>query len=678
MKRTLLLLGLASSLVGFSFGQTASMPPQTGTFDGATRGYYFTAPVDFTITGVKALNQTGGSNAFQNFEIVRFNGGTPPPGFPTVTNAFTQLANGLDLNAAAFEPVTVEVSAGDVIGIYGNTTDVAGDTDGQNSYAAAPATTTIAGNTVDLFRSGMQSHLGSATTTAMADIWGSPVGPINRIEFTYSCTTPRCAETTYFNNNGGSPGGVVYFDLEVSGNRTITGLDTNFNQPAGTPVGMTVYTTPGTYVGVENNSVAWTIAANDNGLALAAGEGAATRIDFDIPLDLAPGNYGIALVAENAGHSYTNGTGSNQLAFSCNGALTMTLGAAQNVPFVGAPFTPRVWNGRLCEGYSAPETAAMPPQSGTFDGNTRGYFFTAPTSFTMTGVKVLNQNGVFNPIQNYAVMRFDGNTPPPALPMTTNAFTQLAVGLDLDSSGFVPVNIPITAGDVIGVFGNTMPAAGGGIGFNSYGNSAPNTTTIGGQVVELERLGMQFNLGSGGVPGAQDLWTAGGGNITRIEFTYQVGNGEFETFCAPAVPNSTGQPTLLTGSKGSGVGSDLHLEATQGPPAQFGYFLMGTLGSDPGIPVGNGRLCVAGSSGPLQPDGYHTELPGPLQWRRSPAEPGGYGDLNRWLGLRRSPCHALGGQPDGGSRKHLDFPALAPRSGRQFELFEWPARDLLK
>ena len=64
-------------------------------------------------------------------------------------------------------------------------------------------------------------------------------------------------------------------------------------------------------------------------------------------------------------------------------------------------------------------------------------------------------------------------------------------------------------------------------------------------------------------------------------------------FCDPASNNSTGSPTVLAGSFGSGVGSGLHLEATQGPPTQLGYFLVGTWSAEPGSPLGQGNLCLA-------------------------------------------------------------------------------------
>ncbi|MFT4648785.1 MAG: hypothetical protein ACI9X4_002017 [Glaciecola sp.] len=68
------------------------------------------------------------------------------------------------------------------------------------------------------------------------------------------------------------------------------------------------------------------------------------------------------------------------------------------------------------------------------------------------------------------------------------------------------------------------------------------------------------------------------------------------TFCDPADLNSTGVPTELSSSAGSGVGIAVHLEATQGPANQFGYFLIGTGTVEPGLPISQGHLCLALSS----------------------------------------------------------------------------------
>ncbi len=70
------------------------------------------------------------------------------------------------------------------------------------------------------------------------------------------------------------------------------------------------------------------------------------------------------------------------------------------------------------------------------------------------------------------------------------------------------------------------------------------------------------------------------------------------SFCDPNNANSTGASTTLSGymlTRGGIAGgmSDLHLECTNGGASMLGYFLVGDLASDPGIPISDGMLCVA-------------------------------------------------------------------------------------
>ncbi|MEZ6005125.1 MAG: hypothetical protein R3F33_13155 [Planctomycetota bacterium] len=107
------------------------------------------------------------------------------------------------------------------------------------------------------------------------------------------------------------------------------------------------------------------------------------------------------------------------------------------------------------------------------------------------------------------------------------------------------------------------------------------TNTTGGDVNCV--LEVNVWTGSSSDCNVYDLILSGAGNC---------GGGNFFTYCDPADVNSTGSPAVLAGSFGTGIGSDLHLEATSGPALEFGYILVGTGYSDPGITLPQGgRLC---------------------------------------------------------------------------------------
>lgn len=183
-------LGVVASVAmaaATAVAQVATMPPHVTTFTGNTRGYYFTSPVAMTMTGIQVLLPPGNSNQFMNFAVVHFTGNVPPPAFPATTNSFTQLALGFDAPQGAMAPINVAVNAGDVIGVYGNTTAGQGTSPGTNSYGNGSLGTMIDGNLVTLNRSGMQFHLGAGTSPGgMHDIWSEPASTnITRIEFEY-------------------------------------------------------------------------------------------------------------------------------------------------------------------------------------------------------------------------------------------------------------------------------------------------------------------------------------------------------------------------------------------------------------------------------------------------------------------------------------------------------------
>lgn len=148
----------------------------------------------------------------------------------------------------------------------------------------------------------------------------------------------------------------------------------------------------------------------------------------------------------------------------------------------------------------------LPPHASVFTGNVRGYWFTAPIDFTITGLDIpVEVSG----LQNIAVVRFSAT--PPLYATTTNSFTTLFLTQNDPTVGVISVNIPIAAGDIIGILGQAGTN-------NSYG-TANYATTIGGQPVTLARLGMQYPLGT---TAPQDLWTEASGSISRVEMYYTV------------------------------------------------------------------------------------------------------------------------------------------------------------
>lgn len=64
-------------------------------------------------------------------------------------------------------------------------------------------------------------------------------------------------------------------------------------------------------------------------------------------------------------------------------------------------------------------------------------------------------------------------------------------------------------------------------------------------------------------------------------------------FCDPNEVNSTGFSTQISACMPGAGESGLHLEGFNGPPTNFGYFLVGTGVNDPGVVISEGRMCLA-------------------------------------------------------------------------------------
>ena len=141
-------------------------------------------------------------------------------------------------------------------------------------------------------------------------------------------------------------------------------------------------------------------------------------------------------------------------------------------------------------------------QTGTFTGHTRGFWFTAPTDFTITGLGLPTDAST----ENFDVAVLLLNATPPTFSSTTNNFTLLHLSRDIAGSALVTTDIDIQAGDIIGVLGSR-----GSNSTNSY-RSGPYLSSILGFDVTLSRFGMQFDLRS---TNPQNVWTESGA-ISRV------------------------------------------------------------------------------------------------------------------------------------------------------------------
>jgi hypothetical protein len=168
--------------------------------------------------------------------------------------------------------------------------------------------------------------------------------------------------------------------------------------------------------------------------------------------------------------------------------------------------------GRVRMFYGPLNQAALPAFTNTYSlaTHTRGYWFTAPTNFTITGLQVANETG--HPLQNVEVVRFSPGVTPPTYSATTNAFVSLFRSVGQPSAQVIPTSIPIRAGDVIGILGG---AGDGSMMHSSYGNG-PFTSQIFGQSVTLQRLGMQYNVNT---TTARELYTTAG-SLARVTMFY--------------------------------------------------------------------------------------------------------------------------------------------------------------
>ncbi|MBL8754569.1 MAG: PKD domain-containing protein [Planctomycetes bacterium] len=163
----------------------------------------------------------------------------------------------------------------------------------------------------------------------------------------------------------------------------------------------------------------------------------------------------------------------------------------------------------------------IPPHAAVYNGYSRGFNFTAQTPFVITGLDLPVDAFQAGDTAGYLV-RVNGNV---ALWSVGNV-------------GAIGASIPIAIGDVVDVIGNWSPAVTGNFsGHNSYGNTAPYSTTIHGVAHTLNRTGWQWDIGAPG-------WVSTGATGTYLApVTGQIGRVIVQTAQSGLFANFTASAT---------------------------------------------------------------------------------------------------------------------------------------
>ncbi|MBK7886722.1 MAG: PKD domain-containing protein [Bacteroidetes bacterium] len=213
-------------------------------------------------------------------------------------------------------------------------------------------------------------------------------------------------------------------------------------------------------------------------------------------------------------------------------------------------------------------------QTTTYTGNVRGYWFTSPTCFTITGLEV--PTDASTGLQSIAVVRLD--TIPPAIANATNDFTLLFLTQNDTTQGMIPVNIQVGPGEYIGILGFRSN-------INSYGPGLFNSS-INGFPVTLSRFGMQYELST---TAPQEVWSTGTGSISRVfmyydtTFAFNV-TQSWQGGTSYSFNNGTGPTSVSVWDYGDGSPLDTTFNPTHTFPAPGNYtvcsYITGTCVSD--------------------------------------------------------------------------------------------------
>ncbi len=159
---------------------------------------------------------------------------------------------------------------------------------------------------------------------------------------------------------------------------------------------------------------------------------------------------------------------------------------------------------------SAPAVAQtllpIPAYTSAYSGSIRGYWFQAPVSFMITGVRVPTDIGTA--AQSIQIVKLAA--PPPAYAASTTNYITLGLWTNVATTTVIPCQILINSGDIIAIFGVR------GTNTNSYATpTGPFVSNVLGVPMTLTRI-----LYQGASIPVIDISEEVSGNIARVEIYY--------------------------------------------------------------------------------------------------------------------------------------------------------------
>lgn len=173
-----------------AFGQLLDVGTHDRIYTGSTRGFWFTAPTNFVITGIGVPVDAGSTNF--DVSIIRLS--SPPPRSQSATTSFDTLYLSRDNAGSNLNSVRISVRSGDIIGVLGGRRDVDNVRTASSYRASGTYVSNIFGQAVTLERLLMQATI-SSTDPATAGVRANAQDSLARISLLYAASGPDASNT---------------------------------------------------------------------------------------------------------------------------------------------------------------------------------------------------------------------------------------------------------------------------------------------------------------------------------------------------------------------------------------------------------------------------------------------------------------------------------------------------